>query len=148
MKSSCKEKRVLCVYSIFSVNKDMYSTGGSSDFGTLIYSTSNWFELGKNSKIKLKIRFSLFFAISCENGLFGSKKVRSSLSLKNRFFGSNVWWEPDTKVKSPFWNQHKISDFWYQYWPIARKKNFQTLFSGFRKFWAPRMQCSKETTKN
>jgi hypothetical protein len=63
---------------------------------SILYSRIQWFrnfailhvdlECGKNSKIKLKIRFSLFWAVSCENGFFGAKKVKDSLYEVINFF--------------------------------------------------------------
>jgi hypothetical protein len=51
---------------------------GSSDFGTLTYFKQIWIAV-KILRSNYKIRFSLYLAISCENGIFGYQKVRSSL---------------------------------------------------------------------
>jgi hypothetical protein len=48
---------------------------GSSDFGTLAYFKQIWIAV-KILRSNYKIRFSLYLAISCENGIFGSKKSK------------------------------------------------------------------------
>jgi hypothetical protein len=46
---------------------------GSSNFGTLTYFKQIWIAV-KILRSNYKIRFSSYLAISCENGIFGSKK--------------------------------------------------------------------------
>jgi hypothetical protein len=78
---------------------------GSSDFGTLTYFKQIWIAV-KILRSNYKICFSLYLPISCENGIFVSKIVRSSLYKVRNFFSWNrsIWVSKDPHFYADFKN--------------------------------------------
>jgi hypothetical protein len=90
---------------IYTAQYRFYCTVGSSDFGTLTYFKQIWIAV-KILRSNYKIRFSLYLAISCENGIFGSKKVGSSLYKGRHFFYWNrsIWVSKEPYFHADFKN--------------------------------------------
>jgi hypothetical protein len=98
-----------------------HCTIGSSDFGTLTYRYFKqiWIAV-KILRSNYKIRFSLYLAISSENGIFGFKKVRSSLYEVRHFFSWNrsIWVSKEPYFHADFKNVN------IPLWQNAPKKSY------------------------